>query len=125
VSERLQVQALRNSERLVGAVDQDGDIHQVRQFADGLFRSPFPYVRVFGGIGGGGYQFLATISPIPPTTADELASRMPAKAAVDLVELIQQDPAAPAMDDDRPVNEYYYLRHSPVLFGRVLSTVSR
>jgi hypothetical protein len=75
VSERLQVQALRNSERLIGAVDQDGDIHQVRQFADGLFRSPFPYVRV--------------------------------------------------MDDDRPVNEYYYLRHSPVLFGRVLSTVSR
>jgi spermidine synthase len=108
----------------------------------------FPYVRVFGGIGGGGYQFLATLSPIPPTTADELASRMPAKAAVDLVEwgpessterqfavvlqaeipleqLIQQDPDAPAMDDDRPVNEYYYLRHSPALFGRVLSTVSR
>ncbi len=108
----------------------------------------FPYVRVFGGIGGGGYQFLATMTPIPCTTADELASRMPAKAANDLVEwgpessperqfavvlraeipleqLIQMDPDAPAMDDDRPVNEYYYLRHSPVLFGRVLSMVSR
>ena len=108
----------------------------------------FPYVRVFGGIGGGGYQFLATMSPIPPATADELASRMPDRAVADMLEwgpessperqfevvlqaempldqLIKQDPDAPTMDDDRPVNEYYYLRHSPPLFGRLLSMVSR
>jgi len=39
--------------------------------------------------------------------------------------LIEQYPDAPAMDDDRPVNEYYYLRHSPFHFGRALSMISR
>ena len=36
-------------------------------------------------------------------------------------QMIQFDPTAPAMEDDRPVNEYYYLRHRPAIFGRMLS----
>jgi hypothetical protein len=72
---------------------------------------------------------------------------MPASAAVDMVEwgpessperqfalalskefpldqMIQLYPNAPAMEDDRPVNEYYYLRRRPAIFGRMLSGLS-
>ena len=66
-------------------------------------------------------------------TAAELAARMPATAARDLVEwwpkataeanlelvlrkeysideILARDPQAPALEDDRPVNEFYALR---------------
>jgi hypothetical protein len=93
----------------------------------------FPYVRAFVGIGGWGVHYLASRQPIPNQSAAELASRMPPRAAADLVEwgpfptaeqqfaavlrhevpvsrLVAIDPLAPAMQDDRPVNEYYLLR---------------
>jgi hypothetical protein len=38
-----------------------------------------------------------------------------------LDQVIQQYPNAPVMEDDLPVNEYFYLRHHPVYFGRLLS----
>jgi len=38
--------------------------------------------------------------------------------------LIQKYPSAPVMVDDRPVNEYYYLRHRPALFQRFLAQFS-
>ena len=124
-----------------------GDPIVVSSVAKALQES-FPYIRVFGGIGGSGYHFLASMSPIPETPASVLASRMPATAVADMLEwgpessperqfadalereipldqLIQLYPDAPALVDDRPVNEYYYLRHGPVLFGRVLSMVGR
>ncbi len=124
-----------------------GDPIVVSSVAKALQES-FPDIRVFGGIGGSGYHFLASMSPIPETPASVLASRMPASAVADMLEwgpessperqfadalqreipldqLIQLYPDAPALVDDRPVNEYYYLRHGPVLFGRVLSMVSR
>jgi len=94
----------------------------------------FPYIRAFGSIEGWGIHFLASESPIPQRSAAELAERLPATAAADLMEwgpaatpqeqfaivlnremspaeLIQKDSAAPALRDDRPVNEYYLLRH--------------
>ncbi len=104
----------------------------------------FSNVRVFVSVMDYGFHFLASTSPIPHATASTLASRMPARAAADMMEwgpessperqfvlalskevpldqMIQQFPNAPVMEDDRPINEYYYLRHRPAIFGRMLS----
>lgn len=92
----------------------------------------FPYVRVFGTLKVPGLHFLASNDPIPEKTAEELATRMPASAAHDLVEwgpgatpeanfaivlgkehsiqeILARDPQAPVLTDDRPVNEFYAL----------------
>jgi spermidine synthase len=96
-------------------------------------RESFPYVRAFVGIGGWGIHYLASRQPIPNRSASDLAKRMPASASADLVEwgpmptaeqqfaatlrneisidrLVALDPHAPALRDDRPVNEYSLLR---------------
>jgi len=109
-----------------------GDYTDVSSIARALHDS-FPYVRAFTSISGWGVHFLASRQPIPDLTAAQLAQRMPATAAADLVEwgpfptperqfaavlknempidfLISLDKTAPAMQDDRPVNEYYLLR---------------
>jgi spermidine synthase len=96
-------------------------------------KESFPYVRAFVGIDGWGIHFLASRQPIPNRSAAELAKRMPASAAADLVEwgpyhtaeqqfaavlqkevlldqLIAVGKDVPAMQDDHPLNEYYLLR---------------
>jgi spermidine synthase len=96
-------------------------------------KESFPYVRVFGSVEGWGFHFLASESPLPSAPAAVLASRLPASAVTDLLEwgpasnaeqqfgevlrretsleaLIQKDPGAPALQDDRPVNEYFLIR---------------
>jgi spermidine synthase/MFS family permease len=96
-------------------------------------KESFPYVRVFLSIERQGWHFLASESPIPRLTGAELAARMPAAAAADLVEwgpeesaaqqfgvvldreiplddMIAQRPGVPALQDDRPINEYYLPR---------------
>jgi spermidine synthase len=114
-----------------------GDREDLAAVALALRRS-FPYVRVFTYEGGPalnpGFHFLASDQPIPKRSASELASRLPAAAAVDLVEwgpkknaedqfgdlllempidaFIALSPATPALSDDRPINEYYLLRKS-------------
>jgi len=73
------------------------------------------------------------MTPLANRSASELAARLPADAARDLMEwgptsspqeqfqvvldhevsldtLIQQDPNSPALQDDHPVNEYFILR---------------
>ncbi len=92
----------------------------------------FPHVRVFQSIEGWGFHFLASDSPIAEASAATLAGRLPARAAADLVEwwqnvepetafgkVLEQEvapervvavAAAPALEDDRPINEYYLLR---------------
>jgi hypothetical protein len=98
-------------------------------------KESFPYVRVFRSVEGWGYHFLASSSPLPPVSALNLASRMPPAAAADLIEwgpadnaegqfdrvlrqelsldeLIQRAPGVPALQDDRPINEYFLLRRS-------------
>jgi spermidine synthase len=93
----------------------------------------FPYVRVFGPMKGFGLHFLASSEPLAGRTAAELAARMPPAAARDLVEwgpqstaegnfamllskeytvgeILARAPQAPALEDDRPVNEFYALR---------------
>ena len=96
-------------------------------------KESFPYIRVFGSLNGWGAHFLASRQPIPIRSASELASRVPPRAAADFVEwgpfptaeqqfaallkrevsvdwLISMDKSAPALTDDRPVNEYALLR---------------
>ena len=96
-------------------------------------KESFPYVRAFTSIEGWGIHYLASRQPILDRSAAELAERMPASAAADLVEwgpfstaeqqfaavlkreisidrILAANPDAPTMRDDRPVNEYYMLR---------------
>jgi spermidine synthase len=96
-------------------------------------KDSFPYVRVYAYVGVPGLHYLCSMSPIPARTPSELVARMPAKALADLVEwgpfkdpqqqfgivnpnrytldnLIALSPDTPALQDDRPVNEYYFLR---------------
>ena len=96
-------------------------------------RNSFPYVRVFQGIEGWGWHFLASERPIPERTAAELVARMPASAVRDMMEwgpgktpeeqvnflvlhpsslgaVIALSPNTPALQDDRPINEYFLLR---------------
>lgn len=103
----------------------------------------FPYVRIFYAqhfirTKARGIHFLASSRPIPRRTAAQLVQRMPAAAVEDLMEwsgeaeaglefevvlnselspeqLIAPAPQTPALQDDRPVNEYYVLRRN---FGR-------
>ena len=101
----------------------------------------FPYVRVFGSLEGWGNHFLASTHPIPIRTAAELVDRLPPGASNDLLEwgpkataeeqfaavlatevppenFIAKSPRAPALQDDRPVNEYFVLRSSSSRPGR-------
>jgi len=95
----------------------------------------FPHVRAFRSVEGWGVHFLASDAEIPDRSADDLAARLPPAAAADLVEwwrgvtpaqalgrvveqqvsverLIALAPGTPALEDDRPVNEYYLLRRT-------------
>ncbi len=98
------------------------------------FHEAFPYVRTFESIEGWGIHFLGRMEPFPFPTGAELASRLPQRAAADLIEwedegttppqmmdrvlagekrlgdLIAQDPSQPPITDEHPVNEYFLLR---------------
>lgn len=98
-------------------------------------KKSFPYVRAFVSFEGWGIQYMASEQPIPYRSPAELARRTPPAAAADLVEwgpsqtaeqqfaallknevpvdqVIDLDPSAPALEDDRPINEYGLLRHT-------------
>jgi spermidine synthase len=101
----------------------------------------FAEVRVFPSVEeeGWGEHFLASKGLINRRTAAELSARVPPAAARDMLEwgpattveeqfqrmlegemalreLIDSAPSAPVLTDDRPVNEYYFVRH--LLHGR-------
>ncbi|WP_109487713.1 hypothetical protein [Occallatibacter savannae] len=94
----------------------------------------FAYVRMFKPVQDNGWHFLASMKPIADRTAEDLVARMPAKAVDDMMawgpaatpvdqfnrmlhtdlmvgDLIGRSPETPALDDDRPVNEYDMLRN--------------
>ena len=96
-------------------------------------KESFPYIRAFRSVEGWGIHYLASRQPIPDRSAADLAKRLPPSAAADLVEwgpfptpeqqfadvlnkempidtLVDADKNAPAMQDDRPINEYDLLR---------------
>jgi spermidine synthase len=96
-------------------------------------QNSFPYVRVFHSVDHWGWHFLASARRIPLRTAEEMVARMPASSVIDMMEwgpaktpvqqvnlmlsqemtldqMIQLSPATPALQDDRPINEYFRLR---------------
>ena len=96
-------------------------------------KESFPYVRVFHSFDNRGFHFVASERPLVSRTARDLAERLPARAAEDFVEwgpestaeaqfalvlsheqsldqMISGSPETPALQDDRPENEYYVLR---------------
>ena len=118
------IAAVRGSQRVTS---QDPE-SQYRALAES-----FAEVRVFQGIGDG-LHLLASNTAIELPDARQLAARMPARAAQDLIEwgprdsaaeqladtlshpwglrpLLAAHPEVPALVDDRPINEYYLLRH--------------
>ena len=94
----------------------------------------FPYVRVLGSINDLGFHITASNDPIPRLSPEELVARMPDAAIRDMREWIGAPPteffdymlahelvvetmlidhsrtATLAISDDRPVNEFYFLR---------------
>ncbi len=106
----------------------------VSSAAQALART-FPHVRAFSSIEGWGLHFIAGQDPMKHWTPAELASRVPHAAVRDLLEwgpaatteqqfatmmdhevpfrsVLDADTSAPVLTDDRPVNEYYFLRRS-------------
>jgi spermidine synthase len=96
-------------------------------------KDSFPYVRVYHSVEHGGCHYLASESAIPLRTSEELVARMPPAAVTDMMEwgpaktpvaqfdrvlsnemtldqLIALSPSTPALQDDRPINEYFLLR---------------
>lgn len=96
-------------------------------------KNSFSYVRVFPSVEHSGWHFLACDRPIQNRSAEELVERMPAKAVTDMMEwgpaktpdeqfdlmlsaemtterMTALASAIPALQDDRPFNEYYLLR---------------
>lgn len=127
---------------LPDGVNQAND-DQLKASVARALQDSFPYVRVFQWNGRQGWQFLASSQPIPVRTAADLVARMPSAAVTDMMEwgpaktpeqqfqmllarestpaqMIALSPGAPALQDDRPVNEYYLLRQP----GGVLHLVS-
>jgi len=99
------------------------------------FEDEFPGARLFHSVEGRGLHFLGRMRPIPTVTAAALASRMPPDAVRDMLEwgpartaeeqfrlvlsrevlpqiLVARAPSVPALDDDRPFNEYFFLRRT-------------
>jgi len=93
----------------------------------------FPHVRVFTSLEGWGAHFLARMTPIELPSAAALASRVPERAQADMIEwgpaltaeeqfrrmldrelvltqLTSPAPDVPTLSDDRPYNEYFFLR---------------
>jgi len=93
----------------------------------------FPYIRAFVSVEREGLHFLASMNPIPSSTASELAKRLPVDAVHDLTEwgpastpeaqfqllldqempidkIVGNNPDAPVLQDDRPINEFFLVR---------------
>lgn len=115
---------------------EDNDRAAVSAAAQSLLHS-FPYIQAFWDEFG--VHFLCSDHPLPNRSAADLVQRMPAGAVADFAEwsetpndpvaadqiqfntllhhrltldrLIALDPDAPALTDNRPVNEYYVIRH--------------
>jgi spermidine synthase len=110
----------------------DGDPATHSSAAKAL-QDSFSSFRVFETTGGWGHHFLARDEPFALRSAAELAKRLPPAAAMDFVEwgpasnaegmfedvlrrerpmatLKGEEPRVPAIEDDRPINEYFFLR---------------
>jgi hypothetical protein len=98
----------------------------------------FPHVRAFQSVEGWGYHLIASKHPVQIPPAPVLAARLPPAAVQDLLEwgpaptaedqfeavlkaeapieqIFELARRAPALQDDRPVNEYYLVRRTLAL----------
>ncbi|MGA9390318.1 MAG: fused MFS/spermidine synthase [Candidatus Sulfotelmatobacter sp.] len=105
----------------------------VRASVARALKNSFSYVCVLPSVKHWGWHFFASDHPIPDRSAAELVARMPTKAVADMMEwgpaetpdeqfdlmlskkmtteqLIALAPAIAALQDDRPINEYFLLR---------------
>ncbi|MEQ1919865.1 MAG: fused MFS/spermidine synthase, partial [Elusimicrobiota bacterium] len=94
-------------------------------------KNSFPYARVFRAFGGRGFHAIVSRNPIPAYTAAQLTARLPQAAVRDLLEMGPEKtgaaqfqallraelpldtlilPDAESLRDDRPINEYFFLR---------------
>jgi spermidine synthase len=103
-------------------------------------REEFPHLRAYPSVEGWVFHFLASRKPIEVPPAATLAARLPAATARDLLEwgpastavaqfdamlrheipiaaILAERPDAPAMHDERPVNEYYLVRRTRAALG--------
>jgi spermidine synthase len=110
-----------------------GGDHELLASVARALKVSFPYVRVYSSIEEWGLHFLASMTPLPERTSAELVRHMPPAAIADLMEwgpfntpekyfdkvleqettldeLIELSPNSPSLQDDRPVNEYDWLR---------------
>jgi spermidine synthase len=110
----------------------EGDVEDRAAIARALMEV-FPYVRIYRSVFVEGFHYLASMSPIAERSAQMLVDHMPVGAVTDMMEwgpadtpvkqfslmlsnpaspdeMIARSPHTPALQDDRPVNEYYLLR---------------
>jgi spermidine synthase len=110
-----------------------GGDSEVQAAVSRALQESFAYVRVFRSVKGWGLHFIASDTPLPRRSPQELVQRMPAAAVEDMMEwgpyttpshqfsaildtefplgrLLAASPRTVAMQDDRPVNEYFLLR---------------
>lgn len=95
------------------------------------FVASFPYNKFFFSVDGWGIHCLGSMEPLPEFDLDNIVQKIPYGARQDLLEwspgmtahqlmgklheiqfklIIQSFSFAPALEDDRPINEYYFLR---------------
>jgi len=109
------------------------------------FLHAFPYVRVYKGLGGRGFHFLGSETPLRPLQKSDWR-QMPPKAYDDFTEWIDDrktntslcweaiirnelapqmlvDPHIPRLTDDRPFNEYFLLRRHKQRHGEYAYTL--
>ena len=122
--------------------------HAVQASVARALKNSFPYVYVYPSVQPFGLHFFASDRLIPHRSAAELVAHMPAKAVADMMEwgpaktpneqfdlmlsaemnpeqLIATAPATPALQDDRPINEYFLLRTPQGTIGSMVRRVLR
>lgn len=110
------------------------DVYIVSAMMKSICQS-FPFVRTFYSTGESGLHILASMKPIPLLSPEVMAARLSHRSAIDLVEwgphnsavdqfreVLEQEepvgkfmsssPVSPVLTDDRPVNEYFWLRRT-------------
>jgi len=110
----------------------EGDAATTSSITKALQQS-FPYVRAFLSFDGDGIHFLASMQLLPVVSSSVLAARLQPAAAADFLEwgpqttvqeqfervlsrelpvekIIAENPRAPVLEDNQPINEYFLLR---------------
>jgi predicted membrane-bound spermidine synthase len=109
----------------------EGDPVAIASFCKS-FAESFPYTRFYSSVLGWGIHCLGSMEPLPPAfELENIIKKIPPRAQQDLLEwtpgisvlqllkcmheiqygqIVQPYPSVPALEDDRPVNEYYFLR---------------